>query len=287
MNLCYLVCLNFIFIGFYPAAFSGMRPLLGYHKFFRSLKTYCSATSYSSEISSYSIHPDTGNITFANILKRTFRKVRQHVNPLASAYQVPVELSKDWLKDNFQESTLPILIDIGCAKGTWAMEYAKANPTMNILGLEIRKPVVIEAMRRKTLLDLKNVHFMYANANVDVKNILSDIVNVTTLDMITIQFPDPHFKKRNHKRRVVNDELIQLFSRYLNPGKFIFIQSDVLEIMEHMASCISANPDFGPADGYNISSFLTNPSVTPIQTEREIATLAKPAPVYRMLFVKK
>ena len=45
------------------------------------------------------------------------------------------------------------------------------------------------------------------------------------LDMVTIQFPDPHFKNKHKKRRVVNAALVDTIVRHLAPGKHVFVQS--------------------------------------------------------------
>ena len=66
------------------------------------------------------------------------RKFRQHVNPLASAYQQPTYLETDWVKRYFSEPSKPFIVDIGCSKGTWALNMCEKSTDINILGLEIR-----------------------------------------------------------------------------------------------------------------------------------------------------
>lgn len=50
------------------------------------------------------------------------------------------------------------------------------------------------------------------------------------LALVSIQFPDPHFKKRHHKRRIVQPELVEAICRRLRPGGRVFMQSDVEEV---------------------------------------------------------
>ena len=45
-----------------------------------------------------------------------------------------------------------------------------------------------------------------------------------------LQFPDPHFKKKHKKRRVVQPQLIEAIDRRLAPGGLVFLQSDVMEV---------------------------------------------------------
>jgi tRNA (guanine-N7-)-methyltransferase len=54
------------------------------------------------------------------------------------------------------------------------------------------------------------------------------------VELVTIQFPDPHFKTRHHKRRVVQSALVRAVAEGLTPGARVFCQSDVLEVSEDM-----------------------------------------------------
>lgn len=135
-------------------------------------------------------------------------KVRQHVNPLAAQYLVPITLDKDWISKAYTRPTQPFIIDIGCAKGGWPIKYCQTYPDTNVLGLEIRRPVVDYCLARKAYWGLNNVHFLSMNANVDLERIMANIGEISSVEMVMIQFPDPHFKSRNKKRRVVNADLV-------------------------------------------------------------------------------
>mmetsp|Transcript_20314 Transcript_20314/g.56611 ORF Transcript_20314/g.56611 Transcript_20314/m.56611 type:complete len:205 (-) Transcript_20314:220-834(-) len=45
--------------------------------------------------------------------------------------------------------------------------------------------------------------------------------------LVCIQFPDPHFKRRNHKRRIFQPNLVRDVASVLEPGGCVFLQSDV------------------------------------------------------------
>mmetsp|Transcript_7853 Transcript_7853/g.13010 ORF Transcript_7853/g.13010 Transcript_7853/m.13010 type:complete len:371 (-) Transcript_7853:270-1382(-) len=255
-------------------------------------------------------------------------KVRQHVNPLAAHFQVPIELSEDWMYAAFSDPTStgtstssgtessttvsvdqtnttedgriaatnyhpilvkPMVVDVGCARGTWALKMAEANPnSLNILGLEIRRPMVEYCLYRKHKRALHNVHFMPVNANVDLENILRSLLDQgVTISAITIQFPDPHFKAKHKKRRVVNTSFVQSLAKLLPPSTQVFVQSDIEELTIDMVSHLSApGSGFSGVQGYCLEQLSLNPSPFPFQTEREIATLANNGPVYRMLFYR-
>ena len=88
------------------------------------------------------------------------RKVRQHVNPLQSQYQQPTKLDSNWLSKTFKIPGNSFIIDVGCSKGSWALNLCEESPLINIIGLEIRRPVVDFALSRKKQRGLENVHFI-------------------------------------------------------------------------------------------------------------------------------
>lgn len=221
-------------------------------------------------------------------LRSSRRKVRQHVNPLTSKYQQPVQLEEGWLQKAFaQPHAKEFIIDIGSAKGSWAIAMCENNPDMNILGLEIRRPMVEMCLHRKCARKLNNIHFLSTNANVDLDTILANLNGAgVIISTVTIQFPDPHFKHKHKKRRLVNEQLVLSLATRLKSGTHVFIQSDIEELEQYMLSFFLGSPYFSVATGYDAVNLVSNKSPFAVQTEREIATLNASLPVFRMLFVR-
>lgn len=167
---------------------------------------------------------------------------------------------------------------------------AKEKPDFNFLGLEIRRPCVDLALYRKTTAGLNNVYFFASNANVDISQILHDVnVSGVGLEQVSIQFPDPLFKTKHKKRRVVTDEVVTVIRHGTPPGTKILLQSDILEVTCEMVESFLRNGGFQPADGYRMErpeDLCSNPSTSPVKTEREIATENKGQPVHRMLLLR-
>lgn len=67
-------------------------------------------------------------------------KVRQHVNPLSSKFLEPAQLESNWVEKSFVNPMQPLIVDIGCSRGSWVMYSGIENQNINFLGLEIRRP---------------------------------------------------------------------------------------------------------------------------------------------------
>lgn len=206
-------------------------------------------------------------------------RVRQHVNPLSQKYQIPVT-PPDWSKI-YADSSHPLHLDIGCARGQFLWEFAQLEPRWNYLGLEIRESLVEEANIIRDQLGLTNLHYLFCNANTSIQPILASLPT-GCLKRVSIQFPDPWFKKRHQKRRVVQPELVNNLAYYLAVGTEVFVQSDIQDVAVEMCDRFSEHPAFDRTQ----PDWLTH-NPLPLSTEREQSTLNRNEPVYRALFIKK
>ncbi|BAY15935.1 hypothetical protein NIES2109_27840 [Nostoc sp. HK-01] len=207
-------------------------------------------------------------------------RVRQHVNPLAQKYRTPVN-PLEWEKI-YAQPNQPLHLDIGCAKGRFVLQMAQVEPNWNFLGLEIREPLVVEANQLRSDLGLTNLHYLYGNANNSLQSLLSGLTP-GMLQRVTIQFPDPWFKTRHAKRRVVQPKLVAELAQYLAVGGVVFLQSDMKFVAVEMCDRFAENSAFARV---GTDEWLTdNPLAVP--TEREIFTQNKGEPIYRALFVKQ
>jgi tRNA (guanine-N7-)-methyltransferase len=204
-------------------------------------------------------------------------RVRQHVNPLSHKYRHPID-PPDW-NQVYQDMTQPIHLDIGCARGKFLLQMAQLSPEINFLGVEIREALVIEANQECERLGLNNIAFIFGNINV-TPEILLQSLPANKLFWVSIQFPDPWFKQRHSKRRVVQPELVQALAKYMVAGGLVFLQSDVELIALEMTERFQENLDFIPQ---HQTTWLEE-NIFAVATEREKSTYNRGQPVYRSLF---
>ncbi|PSB30459.1 tRNA (guanosine(46)-N7)-methyltransferase TrmB [Stenomitos frigidus ULC18] len=206
-------------------------------------------------------------------------RVREHVNPLSKKYQTPIS-PPDW-DSLYHAFDRPLHLDIGCGKGRFLLQMAQVQPDWNFLGLEIREPLVDQANGWKTELGLTNLHYLFCNANNSLRPLLQSLP-AGRLQQVSIQFPDPWFKRKHQKRRVVQPDLIEALADALAPDGTVFIQSDVAEVAIEMRDRLAAHTAFTCKSA---DWLPTNP--LPIPTERETSTMERGEAVYRSVFVRK
>jgi tRNA (guanine-N7-)-methyltransferase len=221
---------------------------------------------------------------------------RQHVNPLARKFQQPTTLSEVWPKDVFDDLSKPIFLDIGCSRGGFLLDMASERPDdFNYLGLEIRPIVVYHAKERVPKRNLQGrLDFVGCNANVDLERLLALLTTATeegddkargNVEMVTIQFPDPHFKARHAKRRVVTPELVQTLARFMPTGSTVFLQSDVQSVLDEMRLQFREQSEYFKDDHECVEEYIPE-NILGVPTEREVSVLERDLPVYRARFTR-
>ena len=162
-------------------------------------------------------------------------RVRQHVNPLKASLQSQAPVPA-W-NDVYASTARPLVVDIGCGGGRFDLMMAKKYPEMNFLGVDIRAPLVERGNKWGEYAGVvDNLHFAECNATVSMGKWLKSYAEDcgSKVETVAIQFPDPHFKKRHHKRRVVQPALVRALAEGLTPGARVFLQSDVKDVSEDM-----------------------------------------------------
>ena len=206
-------------------------------------------------------------------------RIRQHVNPLARKFSQPVNLP-NW-QEVFDRPERALHLDIGCARGRFLRLMAQQQPETNFLGIEIRQPLVAAANLVRDELGLSNLHYLFGNINSSAEVLLQSLP-VDTLQTISVQFPDPWFKKRHQKRRVIQPDLVKILVDYLAVGGRVFLQSDIEEVAIQMRDRFAASP--GLNQTHSTTWLDSNPLEVP--TERELYVLEQNLPVYRVMFYK-
>jgi len=183
----------------------------------------------------------------------------------------------------FPNSSLPIHLDIGSARGKFLISMASKNKSINYLGLEIRNSLVISSEKERLSQDITNLRFLFCNVNVSLVDWLQNLPK-GLLRYVSIQFPDPWFKKRHKKRSVLQPDLLLGITRALDQGSLFFIQSDILDVADSMTALIERTQCFKRQEGLSNNWLLNSPF--PVKTERENYADLNGLPIYRSVFYR-
>lgn len=114
-------------------------------------------------------------------------------------------------------------------------------------GLEIRTTVTQFVQERIWALRAQSSGALYQNAaciRANTMKFLPNFFKKGQLSKIFICFPDPHFKTKKHKARIVSTTLNSEYAYALRPGGIVYTITDVEALHEWMVEHLNAHPSF-------------------------------------------
>ena len=208
--------------------------------------------------------------------------MRQHANPLSKVFKDIQPIPH--LKDIFNDFTKPLHLDIGCGSGDFLMNLAKNNKNWNYIGLEIREKLVAKSKSKLKDESIDNLFFAYGNAEYLIEDCIGKFP-VDVVSSVSFNFPDPWFKKKHHKRRVVQPLLINKISQLMANGGYISIKSDVEELFEYMDLIITNSKIFNTYI-YQDSEIIHSYNPINLKTNREMYVMRKKLKVLDRIYKK-
>lgn len=133
----------------------------------------------------------------------------------------------------------PVELEIGCGKGLFLLRESQARPATLFLGIEWSNKYSKEAAARLLNHGVANVRILRADARRQIERIPD-----TSLQAVHIYFPDPWWKTRHKKRRLVQVDFITQVARVLQPAGALFLATDVGEYFQVMLAVLAEVPAF-------------------------------------------
>lgn len=167
------------------------------------------------------------------ISKRDYRQ-RAHTNPFKDLdVEIPKNPSEVHWSKYFENGQKADYLDIGCGYGRFMFECSKIHKE-NILGLEIRDKVHDYVKDMIIQEKYKNVGVIKTNALLFLPNFFDK----GSLKKVFVLFPDPHFKKRKQKGRVICLQMMNILEYILEDTGRLYISTDVKDLYSDMVQTI-------------------------------------------------
>ena len=126
------------------------------------------------------------------------------------------------------ENEQPLHIEVGTGKGQFITEMARANPTINYMGIELYDSVIITALERLIEAELPNVKLLNVNASD-----LGKYFAKNDVDQVYLNFSDPWPKYRHRKRRLTYNDFLKLYEDIMIDGGEIHFKTDNQGLFEN------------------------------------------------------
>ncbi len=149
---------------------------------------------------------------------------------------LPPNARVDWAAQFGRQA--PLMLEIGFGTGSALLAFAEAHPHMNCIGMEVYQPGIGSALKEVHAKSLKNLRMMEC----DARSAVEIVFTPQSLARIHIYFPDPWPKKRHHKRRLVNRDMVALLASRLEVGGELKLATDDAHYARAMLEVCDAEP---------------------------------------------
>jgi tRNA (guanine-N7-)-methyltransferase len=155
------------------------------------------------------------------------------------------DLPQPWDSQPLFGRSAPLEVEVGSGKGLFMESAGSANPAHNFLGIEIATKYAHFASARLAKHQLENAVMVHG----DAQRLFKELFPANSLTAVHVYFPDPWWKKRHQKRRVLNESFLANVVRTLTPGGLLHYWTDVEDRFKETLELIAATTSLvGPLD---------------------------------------
>jgi len=133
----------------------------------------------------------------------------------------PHQAFPDWERDFGRKA--PLELEIGPGRGAFALDHAARHPEVDLVAIETRRSDCALIRGRAERRALRNLLVFQG----DAKLLVPRFFPPGSLSALHVQFPDPWWKKRHHKRRMVDADFAVQARALLASGGIVDFRTDV------------------------------------------------------------
>jgi len=171
---------------------------------------------------------------------------------------------KNAWQTNFFKNNNPIVVELACGKGDYALAMAQLFPNKNFIGVDIKGNRIYTAARKAEDEKLQNVAFIR-----DQIDLLTNYFEKDEIDEIWITFADPFPKKSKHKKRLTSKKFLKVYQQFLKKEGIIHLKTDSDILYEYTKEVLQTVPSKILKDYPDVYAMNKNEELYNIQTHYE------------------
>lgn len=122
----------------------------------------------------------------------------------------------------------PVDVEIGSNRGCFLLGITRGQPGVSTLGIELKLGLCRIAQRKLAREKLANGHVIHA----DAKLAIPVLCRPNSVNAIYVLFPDPWWKRKHARRRLLDDGFFEMAHAFLKPGGCFVLKTDVLDYFD-------------------------------------------------------
>jgi len=204
---------------------------------------------------------------------RKKRNLDERLEKCAEITKSSPEIYKNKWREEFFQDAAALCVEIGCGKGRFVTDMAKANPNNLYIAIEREKSAVVTAMEKAISDGIENLFFIVG----DAENIC-EIFGYGEVDQLYVNFCDPWTGNKHAKRRLTHHNFLTLYRHILKPGGSLYFKTDNKDLF-HFS--IAEMREFG-LELIGLTEDLHKTDIPNIMTEYEEKFSSQGVPINRV-----
>ncbi|MCS6895252.1 MAG: tRNA (guanosine(46)-N7)-methyltransferase TrmB [Bacteroidia bacterium] len=188
-------------------------------------------------------------------------KKRRYFASTYALYGERVPSKGSWRSTLGGSETTPLILEIGCGKGEFAVYLAQLYPDSLIIGLDRRADRLASGCRAAAAASLSNVRFWHGDALT-----MEAYFGPGEVSTLWFNYPDPYPKRRHEKHRLFHPRFLRIYRTILRAQGELFFRSDSEELYEYALQRLSedgwkivfATPELRPGEAPEAAYFPTD-----------------------------
>jgi len=190
---------------------------------------------------------------------------------------IAVDLHPDWAA-SLGPAARDLELEIGAGHGGYALAFGARHPDRVLVAVEQRRKFAADLLDRARQRKLGNLVVL----NGDARLLAPRLFPEGSLAAVHVHFPDPWWKRRHVRRRLVDDGMSTLLLRLLRPGGLLDFRTDV---EDYARGAVARLEEAGFENVSGPGRFAERPA-DEIPSTREKRYLASGQPVWRLRLVR-
>lgn len=192
----------------------------------------------------------------------------------------PEQLPEPWDAAALFGRAAPLEIEVGSGKGLFLSSAAQRTPEHDYLGVEVAFKYARHAAARLAKRAIPNAKMVHG----DALAMFRTQVPTASLHAVHVYFPDPWWKARHRKRRVMNETFVKDVERTLVAGGKLHFWTDVEEYFQTALETLKEHSTL--AGPFAVEEQMAEHDLD-YRTHFERRMRLHQLPVYRSEFVKQ
>jgi tRNA (guanine-N7-)-methyltransferase len=147
----------------------------------------------------------------------------------------PVDLKGRWGTAHFKNNN-PLVLELACGAGEYAVGLAQAFPDRNFIGVDIKGNRLWKGAKQALDEGIHNVAFVRTRIEV-----IDAFFAENEVDEIWITFCDPFPRPSKENRRLTSAHFLNIYRRILRPGGLVHLKHDDPDLYQFTMETLAAD----------------------------------------------